>query len=219
VTDEVSLETTQDKQETSMTNNTPPGEPVWEHIRARYEAGEEKVKDIAESFGIAAVTLSLKAKALGWKLRTAAKKAVGKVKAKQKKMETTRDTLHRLKELLQERVAQLEAEVSQLGKEIDAIGNERQIKSVNLVVRTLEKVLDLERKDKLKRKQQSRDFKLYDDEQRRQLAERIARLRNERGGGLPEPEAIEAGRGRTELPVAVLGETKPADAAGTDSVS
>jgi hypothetical protein len=202
-----------------MTNNTPPGEPAWEHIRARYEAGEEKVKDIAASFGIAAVTLSLKAKTLGWKLRQRAKKAITKTKPPPKKQETTRDTLKRLKDLLQERVAHLEDEVKQLGLELDAITNERQIKSVNLVVRTLEKVLDLERKDKLKRKQQAREFKLYDDEQRRQLAERIARLRNEKGRGLSEPDPAAAGRGGTELSVALLGEAQPATATRESQIS
>lgn len=195
-----------------MTKTTPPGEPAWENMRARYEAGEEKVKDIATSFGIAAITLSAKAKALGWKLRAVAKRAVRKAKAAQKKTESTRDTLQRLKDLLQERILQLEGEVKQLGEDINAIGNERQIKSVNLVVRTLEKVLDLERKDKLKRKQQSRDFKHYDEEQRLALARKIEQLEADRDRDVLQPASAAAGRGGTELPVALLGEAAPTTA-------
>ena len=47
----------------------------WQTIRARYEKGEEQVKTIAAEIGLASVTLSLKAKALGWKLRGAPTKA------------------------------------------------------------------------------------------------------------------------------------------------
>jgi uncharacterized protein (UPF0335 family) len=199
-----------------MTDDKDAGQADWSALRARYEAGEEKVKDIAAAAGMSAIVLANKAKALGWKLRANVKKVIGKAKPSPKKQASTRDTLKRLKDLLQERVAQLEDEVKQLGLELDAVTNERQIKSVNLVVRTLEKVLDLERKDKLKRKQQSRDFKHYDDEQRRALAEKIERLEAEEPGAVAEPDAGPGGGGRAELPVAVLGEATSTTATGGD---
>lgn len=197
-----------------MTDEKTAGQADWSAFRVRYEAGGEKVKDIAAAAGVSGIVLSLKAKALGWKLRTVAKKVVAKAKPPPKKQETTRDTLKRLKDLLQERVGQLEDEVKALGLELDAITNERQIKSVNLVVRTLEKVLDLERKDKLKRKQHTRDFRHYDDGQRRALAEKIERLEVERDSKLVEPDTGPGRGGRADLPVAVLGEAAPATAAG-----
>jgi hypothetical protein len=191
-----------------------PDDPAWEHIRARYEAGEEKVKAIAEEIGLNLQQLSTRAKALGWKLRKAAKAARKKAKRAvvsveaALKPETTQATLTRLKEMLRQRVAHLEAEVRDIGEEVNALANDRQIKAVNLVVRTLEKVLDLERKDKHKRKQQRREYKYFDAEQRRALAEKIDRLEGARQDAL---EASGAPRsGGAEQPVALLGAAGPA---------
>lgn len=197
-----------------MTQPPPPDDPAWEHIRARYEAGEEKVKEIAAEIGMSFHQLTTKAKALGWKLRSAAKAARNKVTGaittveNALKPETTRATLARLKDMLQSRVALLEAELKEIGAEVDALANDRQIKAVNLVVRTLEKVLDLERKDKLKRKQQNRDYKYFDADQRRELADKIDRLEGSRDNAL-ETAGSPRGGG-AEQPVALLGEAGPA---------
>lgn len=196
-----------------MTITPPPDDPVWDSIRARYEAGAESVQDIAASIGLSRIVLSMKALRLGWKMR-------GLPKAKKKKPQTkatppsTRDTIARLKEMLQQRVATLEQELKDLGTEVGALNNERGIRSANMLVRTLEKVLDLERKDKLKRKQAIRDFKYFDDEQRRQLAEKIGRLDAERDGTLAVADSGNGGGGGAEQPVALLGEAEPAAAAG-----
>ena len=193
-----------------------PDDPAWEHIRARYEAGEEKVKAIAAEIGMNLQQLSTKAKALGWKLRNAAKAAKKKVTGAGAsaetalKPETTRATLARLKEMLQSRVAKLEGELKEIGEEVNSLANDRQIKAVNLVVRTLEKVLELERKDKHKRKQQNREYKYFDADQRRALAEKIDRLEGARQDALA---ALGASRGGgAEQPVALLGEARPASA-------
>jgi hypothetical protein len=194
-----------------------PDDPAWEHIRARYEAGEEKVKAIAEEIGMTFFELTRKAKALGWKLRSAAKAAKKKVTGtittvETLKPETTRATLARLKEMLQQRIVHLEAEVKEIGEEVNALANDKQIKAVNLVVRTLEKVLDLERKDKHKRKQQNREYRYFDRDQRRALAEKIDRLEGTRQDAL---EASGPSRGGgAEQPVALLGKTGPASAGG-----
>jgi hypothetical protein len=45
-----------------MKHQPPPDDPAWEHIRARYEAGEEKVKAIADEIGMNLQQLSTKAK-------------------------------------------------------------------------------------------------------------------------------------------------------------
>ena len=200
----------------------PPGTPhcdvAWPDIRARYEAGEERVDAIARSIGMARITLSMKALKEGWKMR-GVKVVKAKVKTKSKpadsdKPPSTRETIQRLKEMLQQRVTQLEQELRDLGTEVNALSNERGIRSVNMLVRTIEKVLDLERNDKLKRKKAIRDFKYFDDEQRRQLAAKIERLEAERDRDLVVADPADGGSGGTEQPVALLGEAGPAAAAG-----
>ncbi len=210
----------------TTTATPPPDDPAWTDVRARYEGSAETVHDIAASIGMTRFALSLRALKLGWKLRGAVN-----AKTRRKNMRkdgrkdgrkagikdvppSTRDTIIRLKDMLQKRVTQLEQELKELGTEVDALSNERGIKSVGVLVRTLEKVLDLERKDKLKRKQATREHKYFDDEQRRQLAEKIERLEADRDSGLAGPQPGEGGSGRVEQPVALLGEAGPAIAAG-----
>jgi hypothetical protein len=192
-----------------------PDEAAWADIRTRYEAGDEPVAEIARAAGFSRITLSLYALKHGWKMRG---KKTGKARRAKKgsaaKHEATRDTILRLKDMLQQRVSQLEHELREIGSEVDALSTERGIKSLGLLVRTIEKVMDLERKDKLKRKQATRQFKYFDDQQRQQLAAKIARLEEERERQLAEPET---GNGRSdgaEQPVALLGEAGPATAAG-----
>ncbi len=198
-----------------MTNTPPPpGDPAWADIRARYEAGAERVDAIARDIGMTRITLSLKALKDGWALRGKRKARAPKRLAAPRKPETTRETLQRLKDMLQKRLTQLEEELQDLGKEVSALNTERGIKSVNTLVRTLEKVIDLERNEKLKRKQDRAAHKYFDDEQRRQLAEKIDRLEAERDGQLALANPDADGGDGTELPVAVLGEAGPATAAG-----
>jgi uncharacterized protein (UPF0335 family) len=196
-----------------MKQTPPPGDPVWTEIRARYEAGREKVSDLAASLGVTRQALVTRARQLGWSLRGAAEARrpapAGGAKAR---TESTRTTLLRLKEMLQARVAHLEQEIKDIGREVDEIANDRQIKAVHLVVRTLEKVMELERRDKLRLKQQRRDYTYFDADQRRQLAEKIDRLEQERS---PSGEASGAPRGGgTEQPVALLGEAGSASTTG-----
>jgi uncharacterized protein (UPF0335 family) len=203
-----------------MTNEAgekPDGEalPNWDVIRARYEAGEEKVTMIAQAFGLAGITLSRKAKALGWKLRGSpakAKRVISRI-SKAAKGESTTETIRRLKDLLNDRIARLETEIKEIGKDIDQLSNEKQIRSVNMVVRTLEKVIDLERQDKLAKKRNTRAFKLFDESQRGALAEKIERLEEGWQGAAPVAGTGNAGSGGTEPPVALLG------AAGTTAAT
>ena len=109
---------------------------AWAHIRMRYEQTVETVTQIAESIGMSAITLSKKAKLEGWLMRGAANK--------KQKIESTRDTIKRLKEILQKRLANLEREMNEIGEDISALANERDIRATNTLVRTLEKVLQLE---------------------------------------------------------------------------
>jgi uncharacterized protein (UPF0335 family) len=201
------------------TGEKPDGEALpfnWEQLRARYEAGEEKVTVIAKSFGMAGIVLSARAKALGWKLRggpAKAKRVVARI-SKAAKAESTTATIRRLKDLLNDRIVRLETEIKEIGKDISQLSNEKQIRSVNMVVRTLEKVIDLERQDKLARKKSTRAFKLFDESQRGALAEKIERLEEGWDGKAPVAGVGDAGGGGTEPPVALLGEAGTAAAAG-----
>jgi hypothetical protein len=135
-----------------MKQQPSPDDPAWEHIRARYEAGEEKVKAIAEGIGMNLQQLTTRAKALGWKLRNAAKAAKKKLKTTASandpppRPETTRATLERLKEMLRQRIVHLEAEVKDIGEEVNALANDKQIKAVMIGMggyiggRSLEKI-------------------------------------------------------------------------------
>ena len=186
----------------------PPDEGVWTDLRHRYEKGEESVNSIAATIELSGIALSNKAKALGWKMR-------GKVKAIAKAtranaVESTSTTIKRLKDLLQNRIASLETQLDEIGKDITALSSEREIRSVNTLVRTLEKVLDLERKDSIRRKKTTREFKHFDEQQRAELAEKIGKIQADWDRG-ETGDAVAAGSsGGVEHPVAVLGAAKPA---------
>jgi hypothetical protein len=202
-----------------MTTTNPPHDAAWDSIRARYEQGEEKVVDIARAAGMTMLGLSLHAKANGWTLRSVKrvkavlKKAKTRGTAKLLKPETTQDTLRRLKDLLQSRIAKLEREIASIGEDIDALANERQIRSVNTVVRTLEKVLDLERKDRAGKRKTSKEFKHFDDAERLALAQKIERIEAERDSTMAEPQAGDTGHQGVESPVVVLDAARSATAA------
>ncbi len=146
-----------------------PDAVAWAHIRMRYEQTVETVTQIAESIGMSGIKLSRKAKLEGWLMRGAANK--------KQKIESTRDTIKRLKEILQKRLANLEREMNAIGEDISALANERDIRATNTLVRTLEKVLQLEQKDR--RQRGGHDTRKLNDAERDELARRIANLPEE----------------------------------------
>ena len=172
--------------------------PDWASLRTRYELAQETVTDIATSIGITGQALSRKAKALGWALRGA-----DKTKAKS---ETTRQTLRRLKDILQKRLSQLEGEIGAIGIELNALSNERDIRSANTLVRTLEKVLELEQKDRKQRSKRRQDHIQLDDEKRDELAGRIEGLWESGQGHTAEPDVDASGSGSAALGMAPVGE-------------
>jgi hypothetical protein len=198
-----------------MTTKTtpPPDDPAWGPVRLRYEQDQETVSQIADDVGLTGIALALLAKKWGWVLR-------GRVKpVPAKKAATTTQTIKRLKEVLQQRLAAVEDEIKQLGDEVSALENERHIRATNTLVRTIEKVIDLERKDTLRRRKRIKDFKYFDDTQRQQLADKIERLQRAWRGEDAVADA-EAGRGDgPQQPVALLGEAEPTAAAGGTGVS
>jgi len=138
-------------------------------VRPRYEEGRETVPAIAAELGLSAQALTARAKALGWKLRG----------GNAKKIIATRDTLRRLKQLLQQRLADLETQIGAIGAAASSSSSERDIRSMNTLVRTLEKVLELERKDRAQRSKQNRQHRQFDDAEREALAVKLDGLRRE----------------------------------------
>ncbi len=197
-----------------MTHTPPPDDPVWAHIRLRYEQDQETVASIASDIGLAAISLSRFAKKWGWVLRGRLKPVPKPVAPKAPaKLDTTAATIKRLKDVLQQRLVQLEDQVKDIGADVSALSTEREIRSANVLVRTIEKVLDLERKDRLRRRKETREFKYFDEQQRQQLARKIDRLQREWRGIENIDSPADAGSGGTEQPVALLGEAAPATAA------
>ena len=156
-----------------MTKDTSPVPDAqgWLHIRARYEQAIETVAQIAETIGFTSHGLTLKAKAEGWMLRSQHKR-----KIKKQKLQSTTETIRRLKELLQKRVGNLEAQLDEIGVEVNALSSERDIRSTNTLVRTLEKVLELEHKDRRQKRSNAKDNKRTNAADRAELARRIANL-------------------------------------------
>jgi hypothetical protein len=143
---------------------------TWASIRARYEAATETVAQIAADIQTTPHKLTLRARAEGWLLRSTGKK---------KKSQSTRDTIKRLKDLLQNRLSQLESQIGAIGEEISALASERDIRATNTLVRTLEKVLELEHKERKQRSSRARQNRKLNDAERDELTRRIEKLRLE----------------------------------------
>ena len=181
----------------------------WARLRERYEHGIETVTALAAEAGVSRQALVSRARADGWKLRSAAKTL--------KKPQGTRGTLMRFKALLQQRLSEFEAQIGSLSAEANAATSERDIRAMNTMVRTLEKVLELERKERARRHARRKHERRFDDAEREALADKLAGLRRElvserdRGGsGAPAGRCAEG----DEPGLAPLGPGPAAAAAG-----
>ncbi|WP_395689471.1 hypothetical protein [Aestuariivirga sp.] len=181
---------------------------VWARVRQRYEDGLEAVSVIAADAGITRQALACRARAEGWTLRGVAKQS--------RKPQGTRGTLSRFKALLQQRLCEFEAQIGTLTAEASAATSERDIRAMNTLVRTLEKVLELERKERARRNARRKHDRRFDDAEREALADKLAGLQRELAAGrarLAEPSAeLEAGEG-AEPGLAQLGPGSAADSA------
>lgn len=145
---------------------------VWARVRERYEQGVEALASIASETGITRQALVVRARAEGWKLR-------GCVQSRTQKPQGTRATLARFKALLQQRLTEFEAQIGTLSAEASAATSERDIRAMNTLVRTLEKVLELERKERARRIARRKHDRRFDDAEREALAEKLAGLQRE----------------------------------------
>ena len=150
-------------------------EPDWPAIRARYEAKDEAVVDIAKSIGLNGHALTQYAKTQRWTMRSAIRSRKP-IKAKPvsapppKPITSTKEAINRLKELVQSRIAKLEHSLASGGE------NERGINAANLLARTLEKVLELEEQQRKHARLLASEGRRRDDAWREELALRLARF-------------------------------------------
>ncbi len=178
--------------EMSGGGDEPAADGLWAAVRQRYEEGREAVSSIAKEAGITAQALTHKARAGGWKLRAA--------RPSKKKAQGTRETIGRLKALLQQRLSDFEGQLGSLSAEANAATTERDIRALNGLVRTLEKVLELERKERNRKKQQRDAGKQFDDAERDALAEKIAGLHRELTIARQDEAAVDGADPRGEAP-------------------
>lgn len=150
------------------------GELLWQQARTDYETTTTDLNAIAQALGISRYRLIAEARKRGWKLRGTGNSS-------------TRATIQRFKDLLQKRLAQLEGEMDAIVAEVSSAASERDIRPVNMLVRTLEKVLELERKDRAARARKRKERRKFDDAARNELASRLTALHRERGSPLCEP--------------------------------
>jgi hypothetical protein len=148
-------------------------------LRQDYETAARPAAEIAAAAGINRNALVARARREGWKLRG------------QRKSASTRQTIARLKDLLQKRLGELEGELGAIGAEVTAATSERDIRSMNTLVRTLEKVLELERKDRTHRSRKRREQRQFDDAERDAFAERLEALHREWRGQVAEPQTAD----------------------------
>jgi hypothetical protein len=89
-------------------------------------------------------------------------------------------TIRRLKALVQERLTELETTLGRLGADVSASDNEREIRSINMLVRTLEKVLELEAKERAGRVRRRHQRRQLDDARREEIARRLEAMHGKR---------------------------------------
>ena len=176
------------------------GDLLWQQARTDYETTTTDLNAIAQALGISRYRLIAEARKRGWKLRGTGNSS-------------TRATIQRFKDLLQKRLAQLEGEMDAIVAEVSSAASERDIRPVNMLVRTLEKVLELERKDRAARARKRKERRKFDDAARDELARRLTALHSERGTPLSEPIPVAVGSSGSSEGLAELGEDRSANPA------
>jgi hypothetical protein len=171
---------------------------VWARARERYEHGIEAVTAIAQDAGLTRQALMARARSEGWKMRGYTSGKTGR----------SQGTLARFKALLQQRLSEFEAQIGTLSAEASAATSERDIRAMNTLVRTLEKVLELERKERARRIARRKHDKRFDDAEREALADKLEGLHREilaersrldaaqadgQGGGGDQPRLADVG--------------------------
>jgi hypothetical protein len=157
---------------------TPPAEVDWARIRSDYETAARPLTELAAAAGLSTPQALVRHAARdGWASR----------RGRARRPVATRDTLARLKTLLQARLAELEGSIGDLSAAAGASSSEKDIRAMNTLVRTLEKVLELERKDRAERRKRRHKHASLDDAEREALAQRLEALQRGRSGAAERP--------------------------------
>ena len=151
----------------------------WEGVRLAYEDSDEPVVAIAKRFGIARSTLMKHVRSEGWTMRRNRRKLV---------CDTRDGMIDRLYRTIDLKLAQLEARM-QNDSDLTVADHERETRAIGQLIRNFEKVSDLENDERdgsgARRDGKSEhepDAAQLDPHQLRQeLAQRILRLREQRG--------------------------------------
>ncbi len=155
------------------------GDGEWRAVRAAYEGRGETLAEIGRRFGIQAGAISQRAARHGWKRRRA--RANTSTPGDEKQRDVLQQTmLARLYRLVSLKLDHLEEAMSR-SDERTPTDNERETRAIGTMVRNLEKVVGLDQSvrsgadDDGKRRGAEND--VDSEDVRRELAERLARLR------------------------------------------
>lgn len=143
--------------------NQPAAGPDWLAVKSDWLHGRLRNAEICSRHDITPEELAARRKAEGWKRPTA-------------KSLSTAGAIARLKDLLHRRLADLETQLATIGADVSAAASEREIKSINTLVRTLEKVLELERRHRSRTGGKRGALRIVDTARRLDLARRIEAL-------------------------------------------
>jgi hypothetical protein len=158
-----------------MTTDQPPPEGGWDTIRARYELRDERVSDIAQSIGLTAGQLIMKARTSGWTTR----RTLEQKQLLSEKGEKRKDTIQRLKDLLETRITALEAELNDIKSKSSQVKTDRDYRAIGTLVRTLDKVLQIERNSTSANEDAKKRFKPFTDRERNALADKLEKLHHQ----------------------------------------
>lgn len=163
----------------------------WAGLRAAFEAGGESQKALAERFGVSATTLARRVKAENWSRppRLPVRKAAAPSSGGKTSAGKAGGLIRRLYRSIDRKLAQLEARMEQ-DDNISSADHERETRAIGQLIRNVEKITGLEAPGVPSRatagkKQSERDQMSEDNDAERirlELAERILRLRELKGG-------------------------------------
>jgi hypothetical protein len=114
--------------------------------------------------------------------------------------------LRRLKDIIQTRLRHVEGELGAIGEKLNSLSSEREIRSTNTLVRTLEKVLEIEHKERKQRGEHPKDKLRRDDAGRDELARHIASLCESGPGKSTELQSVDGPGAGPVVGLAPVGE-------------
>lgn len=146
----------------------------WELVESAYRSGRERVSTIAKRFNVNRTTITTRAKKFGWPTREEAYGSMG----------DKAGVVLRFYHLIDLKLEQMEEDMAR-SKERSPADNDRETRALGTLIRNFEKVYGLERelgKDDGKQGAAGPESSAETDAIRRELAERLVRLRETEQG-------------------------------------